>query len=52
LARVKPLPKKLRLAKELKAAQPPPVWVVARTKRRVRSSPARRHWRRVKIKNL
>ncbi|RLI25233.1 MAG: 50S ribosomal protein L39e [Candidatus Hecatellales archaeon] len=52
MARVKPLPKKLRLAKELKSAQPPPAWITARTNRRVRTSPARRHWRRVKIKNL
>jgi large subunit ribosomal protein L39e len=50
MARNKPLGKKLRLAAALKANRNPPVWVVIKTKRRVTRSPARRHWRRVKLK--
>jgi ribosomal protein L39E len=46
------LAKKIRLARELKASQPVPAWITAKTKRRIRFSPARRNWRRVKIKNL
>jgi len=46
----KPLGKKLRLAAALNSNRNPPVWVIAKTKRRVTRSPARRHWRRVKLK--
>ncbi|WP_309492872.1 50S ribosomal protein L39e [Candidatus Hecatella orcuttiae] len=46
----KVFPKKLRLSKELKAAKPVPAWIMAKTKGKVRRSPARRHWRRTKIK--
>lgn len=50
MAHFKPLGKKLRLAAALKSNRNPPPWVVVRTNRRVRFSPARRHWRRVKLK--
>lgn len=38
------------LAAELKHIKPVPIWVVARTRGRVRTSPARRFWRRTRIK--
>jgi len=50
MARNKPLGKKLRLAAALKSNRNPPLWVVVKTKRRVTYSPARRHWRRQKLK--
>ncbi|MGP3667999.1 MAG: 50S ribosomal protein L39e [Candidatus Bathyarchaeota archaeon] len=50
MARVKTLPKKLRLAKAYKQARPVPAWVVAKTMRKVRRTPTQRHWRRTKIK--
>ena len=50
MARNKPLGKKLRLAAALKSNRAPPLWVIVRTNRRVVTNPARRHWRRVKLK--
>lgn len=50
MAHFKPLARKLRLARALKANRPIPVWVVVRTKRRIRVNPLRRHWRRSKLK--
>ena len=50
MARNKPLGKKLRLASALKSNRAPPPWVIIKTKRRVTTNPARRHWRRVKLK--
>ncbi len=50
MARNKPLGKKLRLAAALKSNRLPPPWVIVKTKRRVTYSPAKRHWRRVKLK--
>jgi len=50
MARHKPSAKKLRLAKAGKESKPVPTWVVARTMYKVRTSPKRRHWRRVKIR--
>ncbi len=50
MARNKPLGKKLRLASALKSNRNPPPWVIIKTKRRVIYSPARRYWRRVKLK--
>ncbi|MCE4611132.1 MAG: 50S ribosomal protein L39e [Desulfurococcales archaeon] len=50
MAHFKPLARKLRLARALKANRPVPVWVVVRTKRRIRVNPLRRHWRRSKLK--
>jgi large subunit ribosomal protein L39e len=49
MARSKPTAKKLRLAKAGKQRKPVPTWVIARTGGKVRSSPARRNWRRTKI---
>lgn len=42
--------KKKKLAAEWKKAKPVPLWVVAKTNGKVRTSPARRHWRRDKLK--
>ncbi|MEM0366424.1 MAG: 50S ribosomal protein L39e [Acidilobaceae archaeon] len=50
MARNKPLARKLRLARALKSRRPIPPWIIARTMRRVRFSPVRRHWRVSKLK--
>ncbi|MEM3736697.1 MAG: 50S ribosomal protein L39e [Candidatus Bathyarchaeia archaeon] len=50
MARYKTLSKKIKLAKEFKKANPVPAWIIAKTRGRVRRTPTRRHWRRVKIK--
>jgi large subunit ribosomal protein L39e len=50
MARVKPTAKKRRLAKAGKEKKPVPTWVIARTMGRVRTNPARRNWRRTKIR--
>ena len=50
MARNKPLGKKLRLAAANKSNRAPPIWVTARTDRRVLTNPARRLWRRTKLK--
>ncbi|MCU7787350.1 50S ribosomal protein L39e [Pyrobaculum sp. 3827-6] len=50
MARNKALGRKLRLAAALNSNRNPPVWVVAKTKRKVTRSPAKRHWRRTKLK--
>ncbi|MEL9991548.1 MAG: 50S ribosomal protein L39e [Thermoproteus sp.] len=50
MARNKALGKKVRLAAALKSNRDPPVWVRLKTKNRVLRSPARRHWRRAKLK--
>ncbi|HID90844.1 TPA: 50S ribosomal protein L39e [Candidatus Bathyarchaeota archaeon] len=51
MARNKPVAKKLRLAKAGKQIRPVPIWVIAKTRGRVRvAAKGRRRWRRVKIK--
>ena len=50
MARNKPLARKLRLARALKANSAVPVWVVVKTARRFTFNPKRRHWRRSKLK--
>jgi large subunit ribosomal protein L39e len=50
MARNKPLGRKLRLAAATLSNRAPPVWVTARTNRRVVTNPARRNWRRTKLK--
>ncbi|MEM1945390.1 MAG: hypothetical protein QW470_04675 [Candidatus Caldarchaeum sp.] len=47
---VKTLPVKKRLAREMRRAWATPAWVVAKTRRHVRSSHRRRSWRRSRIK--
>ncbi|MDT7888477.1 MAG: 50S ribosomal protein L39e [Desulfurococcales archaeon] len=49
MARNKPLAKKLRLINREKSNSPIPVWVVAKTMRRIRYRPRLRHWRRSKL---
>ncbi len=49
MARVKPAAKKLRLAKALKQNRRVPVWVIARTKRRVTTHPKRHSWRMTRL---
>lgn len=41
---------KIRLTKALKQNSAVPTWVVIRTKRKVRTNPAKRNWRRNKLK--
>jgi len=50
MARTKPTAKKRRLAKAGKQRKPVPTWVIAKTMRKVRTNPARRNWRRRKIR--
>ncbi len=50
MARYKALGRKRRLAAALKSNRSPPVWVIAKTKRRVLTTPTRRYWRRAKLK--
>ena len=45
MARVKPLAKKLRLAKRVKQNRRLPIWVILRTNRRMLENPKRRYWR-------
>jgi large subunit ribosomal protein L39e len=52
VAHYKHVAKKLRLAKKTKQNRPLPAWVILRTRRRVTVNPARRFWRRQKIKNV
>jgi len=50
MARQKSLEKKKILAKENKTRKRAPIWVFAKTNRRVRDSPkSNRHWRRDNI---
>ncbi|MEM4675724.1 MAG: 50S ribosomal protein L39e [Nitrososphaerota archaeon] len=49
MARVKPLAKKLRLARAGKQNSNIPAWVVIRTAGRVRVNFKRRHWRRSRL---
>jgi len=51
MARNKPLGKKLRLASAMNSNRPIPIWVVAKTKRKVRFNYKRRYWRRQKLKD-
>ncbi|MBM1154421.1 50S ribosomal protein L39e [archaeon] len=41
---------KKRLLAALKRNQPVPMWVIAKTKGKVRFNPKRRHWRTSKLK--
>lgn len=50
MARVKAPSFKSHLAKELKTNRSVPVWVIAKTNGRVRTTPSRRHWRRNRLK--
>ncbi len=52
MARSKPLAKKLRLINREKSNSPIPVWVIAKTMRRIRYRPRLRHWRRSKLKDV
>lgn len=49
MATYKNLGKKLRLSKRAKQNRAMPIWVVVKTKRRVRSNPKRYMWRRSKL---
>ena len=52
MARNKHVARKLRLAKATKSNSPIPVWVTIKTRGKVRVNIKRRHWRRVKLKNI
>ncbi|MBI1828491.1 MAG: 50S ribosomal protein L39e [Thaumarchaeota archaeon] len=49
MAAHKSTPRKIRLMKKLKQSSSVPTWVVVRTKRKVRSNPKRRQWRRTDV---
>ena len=42
--------KKYRLSAARRQSKPVPVWVIAKTKGKVRRTPSQRHWRRTKLK--
>jgi large subunit ribosomal protein L39e len=50
MARYKPYPKKIRLAKKGRINQTVPTWVIMKTNRKFTSHPKRRQWRSAKIK--
>jgi len=50
LSRNKPSGLKIRLISKLKENSAVPTWVIVKTKRKVRTHPQRRHWRRSKLK--
>lgn len=50
MSRNKPTPMKQRLAKAERRTRRAPVWVMSKTKGRIRSSVKQRHWRRQKLK--
>lgn len=50
LGAIKPSGLKKRLIKKMRQNSPVPAWVIIRTKRRVRTNPKRRMWRRKKLK--
>jgi len=49
MAAHKSTPKKIRLMKKLKQNSAVPAWIIVRTKRRVRTNPKRRQWRRTDV---
>lgn len=52
MARNKALARKLRLIKREVSNSPIPLWVVAKTLRKVRYRPRLRHWRRSKLRDV
>lgn len=49
MAARKSTPRKIRLMKKLKQSSAVPAWVIVRTKRRVRTNPKKRQWRRTDV---
>jgi large subunit ribosomal protein L39e len=50
MARIKPLAKKLRLAKKTIQNKGVPVWIIAKTSGKIRTHPKKRQWRSSRIK--
>jgi large subunit ribosomal protein L39e len=50
MAAHKSTPRKNRLMKKLKQNSPVPAWIIVRTKRKVRTNPKRRQWRRTDVR--
>ena len=50
MARVKSYALKMHLARAYKSNKSVPIWVIAKTRGKVRTTPTRRHWRRTKLK--
>lgn len=42
--------RKIRLMKKLKQSSAVPAWVIVRTKRKVRTNPKKRQWRRTDVR--
>ena len=49
MATHKSLAKKRRLARAYKSNKPVPLWVIGKTRGKVRRTPTQRHWRRTKL---
>jgi large subunit ribosomal protein L39e len=49
MGRVKDTSKKNRLVKHIRQNRAVPTWVIVRTKRKVRSNPKQKDWRRQKL---
>lgn len=50
MARYKPLGRKLRLARANKQNSPVPLWVIVKTRGKIRRHPKLRNWRQTKLK--
>ncbi len=49
MAARKSTPRKIRLMKKLKQSSAVPAWVIVRTKRKVRTNPKKRQWRKTDV---
>ena len=50
MAARKSTPRKIRLMSKIRQNSPVPAWVIVKTKRRVRTNPKRRQWRRTDVR--
>ncbi len=50
MAAHKSTPRKIRLMKKLKQSSAVPAWVIVKTKRKVRTNPKKRQWRRTDVR--
>ena len=50
MAANKSAPRKIRLMKKLKQNSSVPAWVIIKTKRKIRTNPKKRQWRRTDVR--
>lgn len=50
MAAHKSTPRKIRLMKKLKQNSSVPAWIIVKTKRKVRTNPKKREWRRTDVR--